>query len=69
MRKAKVEYSLARTLNMGNYESTKIHIGFAVECEATKEAVEKAFEGCRAFVKRKIAKEEMEYKVGDPYEE
>lgn len=64
MSKVRVDYSLSRTLNMGNYESTKITVGLSLECEATKENVERQFARAKCFVDRKVAEQEYEWKVG-----
>lgn len=61
---ARVDFSLSRTLNMGNYESTKITVGLSLECEASREAIEKAYGMAKRFVEIKIAQEEHEWKVG-----
>ena len=63
--KAVVEYLLARTLNMGNFESTKIGVSLSLECDGSRQEVEKAFEKAKRFVERKVALEEHDWKVGD----
>ena len=61
---ATVDYSLSRTLNMGNFESTKITVGLSLECEATKEEIMRAFGRAKHFVDGEIMKQEHEWKVG-----
>jgi len=68
MSKARVDYSLSRTLNMGNFESTKITVGLSLECEATREEVEQAFEKAKRFVESKMVQQEHEWKVGEDHE-
>jgi len=65
MTKAEVSYSLTRTLNMGNYESTKIHVGLSLECEGSKEEIDRAFERTKHFVETKIAVQEHEWEAGE----
>ena len=64
MSKAVVEYSLTRTLNMGNYESTKIQVGLSLECESTREEVERTFEKAKRFVEEKMIRQESDWQVG-----
>jgi len=65
MSKATVEYSLTRALNLGNYESVKVHVGLSLDCDGSRDAVESVFEKAKRFVDEKIAKEEHEWKVGE----
>ena len=65
MNKAKVEYLVSRTLNMGNFESTKIQVGISMECVQTPEEIELAFSRAKRFVDAKVVEQEHEWKVGE----
>ena len=55
MAKATITVSKARTINMGNYESKRVDIGLALECDES--AVDETFARIREWVDRKLAKE------------
>ena len=65
MNKARVEYLISRTLNLGDFESVKIQVGLSLECDASKEEVELAFSRAKRFVDTKVVQEEHEWKVGE----
>ena len=65
MNKARVEYSISRTLNLGDFESVKIQVGLSLECGASKEDVELAFSRAKRFVDAKVVQQEHEWKVGE----
>jgi len=62
--KAEVGYSIGRTLNLGDFESVKVQVSLSMECEATKEEIEKTYQRAKRFVDAKVAEEEYEWKVG-----
>ena len=62
---ARVDFSLSRTLNMGDFESTRIMVGLSLECEPTREDIQKTYAKAKRFVEVAIAKEEHEWKVGE----
>ena len=62
---ATVQYGLTRTLNMGNYESTKISVGLSLECKATKDEIVRVFARAKRFVDGEMVKQEHEWKVGE----
>jgi hypothetical protein len=70
--KAKVEYGLARTLNMGNltlnmgnFESTKVHVSVALEMDGkvSRQELDKTFGRIKAFVDEKVGEEEARWKL------
>ena len=65
MDKAKVVYSVGRTLNMGDFESTRVDVSLSMECVQTPEDIERTFSRAKRFVDRKVAVQEHEWKVGD----
>lgn len=69
MNKARVEYSISRTLNLGDFESVKIQVGLSLECSASKEEVELAFTRAKRFVDTKVVQQEHEWKVGESDEQ
>jgi len=56
----KIKYFKGRTLNMGNYESTKFEVGVEVICGSTPDGVEKAWAWAEKFVEDKIDEKEKE---------
>jgi len=59
-----VSYGLSRTLNMGDFESTKLHVGVSMEVEdkVSKDEVEKVYKRIKSFVDEKIEEEERKWK-------
>ena len=57
----KISYSLSRTLNLHGNEFVKVEISVEDECE--REDLEKRFKEVRQFVKDRITKEEISWKV------
>jgi hypothetical protein len=55
----KVNYSIQRTINLGNFENVKIDIGVEAECEDGE--LKKTYENVRKFVNRKIEEEMQEW--------
>jgi len=62
--KAKIDYTMGRTLNLGDFESVKIQVGLSLECEADRKEIEQAFLRAKRFVDSKLAEQEHEWKVG-----
>ena len=60
-----VSYGLSRTLNMGDFESTKLHVGVSMEVEdkVSKDEVEKVYKRIKSFVDEKIEEEERKWKT------
>ena len=60
-----VSYGLSRTLNMGDFESTKLHVGVSMEVEdkVSKEEVDKIYKRIKSFVDEKIEEEERKWKI------
>jgi uncharacterized protein YlxP (DUF503 family) len=56
--RAKVNYSLTRTVNTGNYENFKIGVDLTVECDA--EEIDKTFAEAKRFVRDKVEGEVAE---------
>ena len=65
MGRAKVSFHLARTLNMGNYESTKVSVGLELERDGslTRQEVEDMYEKAKSFVEGKVKEEEAEWRM------
>jgi hypothetical protein len=57
--KAKVKYSLGRTINTGNYENAKVEIGLELECEETD--VKQAYAKVKKFVDARVKEEELRW--------
>lgn len=55
---AKVSYSKGRTINTGNYNSTRVDVSHEIECE--EHEVEAKFEQCKEFVHRKLREAEQD---------
>ena len=53
--KARVTYGLAKTINTGNFENSKVHCEVTVEC--SKEEVDDAYKYVRQFVHDSIKEE------------
>ena len=60
---ARVRYDLSRTINTGSFESAKIQIGLEMECEQTKEDIEKTFRKCKSFVDYRLEEEEAKWRL------
>ena len=60
---AKVKYQLGITINLGNYENAKIDCGIELDCDQDQESMEEAFEDAKEFVKSRVKKEEMEWRM------
>lgn len=60
---ARVRYELSRTINTGGFESAKVQVGLEMECEQTREEIEKTYRRCKAFVDRGIAEEEAKWRL------
>jgi len=60
---ARIRYELSRTINTGKFESVKVQIGLEMECEQTKEDVEKAFRRCKSFVDGRLEEEEAKWRL------
>ena len=63
--KVNISYGLSRTLNMGDFESTKLHVGVSMEVEdkVSKDEVEKVYKRIKSFVDEKIEEEERKWKT------
>lgn len=63
--KARIEYGLGRTLNMGDFESTRVHVSVAIEVEdkISRDELEKTFGRIKKFVDEKVAEEEAHWKL------
>ena len=57
---ARVKVTKSQTLNMRNYESTKVEVGLELDCKNTPEAIGEAYEEASEFVEDKL-----EEKVND----
>jgi hypothetical protein len=67
--KARVTYSLNRTVNTGNYENFKVGIELTTECEV--EEIDKAYAEAKLFVRDRVEGEVAELlgKTDDRIEE
>ena len=61
MKKVKVSYSTAQTINLGNYESVKVQVGLEMECE--EEDINVTYKRVKNFVDKKIEKETKKWKM------
>jgi hypothetical protein len=59
----RVSFSMGRTINMGNYESTRIDIGVELPFGVGPDALEAAYENAKRFVTGKLKEQEMECKL------
>jgi hypothetical protein len=59
----RVEIAYDFTVNLGNFENVKIHIGYASDVQHG-ETVEEAYDRVDAFVTEKVTKEVVEARKG-----
>jgi hypothetical protein len=57
----KVSYSLGRTLNTGNYESTRFDV--SLELDTTEDNLEYDLERAKKFVVSQVEEEEAKWKL------
>lgn len=59
MKNTRIDVSLGRTLNMGNYESLRVDLGFSFDCskETTTKELEEKIEEAYDFVRSQLEKE------------
>jgi len=53
--KAKVRYSLGRTINLGNYENAKVEVEVELQCE--EDDIDEAYQQVKGIVDSKIEEE------------
>ena len=54
---AKVSYSKGRTVNLGNFESTRIDISIELECQESE--IDATYERCHKWVDNKVRQQEQ----------
>jgi len=62
--KARIKFSLGRTINTGNYENAKFDIGVEqqVDCKDLAE-LERSLENMKDWVKQRVHEEELEWQA------
>lgn len=63
--KANVGYGLDRTINLGNYESLKIHVTIHVPSEVDEEEIEGNYAFCKGWTEQKMDEAVAEYTDDD----
>ena len=58
---ANIGYGLDRTINLGNYESLKIHVTIHVPSIVSEEEIEGNYEFCKGWTEMKMAEVTKEY--------
>lgn len=58
---AKVWYSLARTINQGNYENAKFEYGIELTCEP--DFVDETYEIAKEIVRKQVEEEEAKWRL------
>ena len=61
--KSTVQYTVSRTLNLGEFESVKVQIGLAVEVEGGKTKVDKAYTEIKRWVDEKLEEEVCKWQI------
>jgi single-stranded DNA-specific DHH superfamily exonuclease len=56
-----VGYSLARTINTGNFENAKFEVSCKTTCD--EKDVESTFKKLKVFVDKKVKQEEMSWRL------
>lgn len=62
---ANVGYSIDRTINLGNYESLKVHVSLHVPSEVDEEEIEGNYVYCKGWVENKMDEVAAEYVAED----